>query len=253
MNSDSMPTPESQAPLALLEALIRRDPEAWLPLGDDALSSERVAELTEQVTDRVQRRAGAVRRRRRRGLAIGVAAVVLAGSGTAAALALFAQPDDPAAGVACRAGAASDSSAFVIEPGVDPIDSCRAAWEDGSMDELSSTGLAGRPLTACIGKGGAIEVFPSDETVCGRLGLVRAEPDLSSLNQDVIELQERLVTEVNEVDCVGVARAASISQRVLDDLSLTDWTVKIRASDPDGPCAKAAVMSAEREVVINEF
>lgn len=241
-----------QGPLALLEALIRTDPEAWLPLGDDAMSPELVEELTERAISRGRRRLRSASRRHRRNLMVGVAALVLAGGGTAAAVAWFAQPDAPEAGIVCRSAAELDASARVAEPGKDPVDTCRAVWNSGEMAQFSPNGLAGRPLTACIGPNGAIEVFPGGEAVCGDLGLPRAETELSPEVAVIVQLQDQIVTEINLVDCVGVADARSIAERLLNDLDLSGWSVKVNASDPNAPCAKAAVMTAERQVVINE-
>ncbi|MEZ5312072.1 MAG: hypothetical protein R2735_16075 [Microthrixaceae bacterium] len=216
------------------------------------MSSERIAELTEQVVRSEHAREQAQPRKRRRRTVAGVAAVVLAGSGTAAALVWLAQPDQPQAGIVCRAAAVHDADAIVIEPSKDPVDQCRNLWNNDGFVEF---GITEKPqeLTACVGTGGAIEVYPGTESVCSELGLALSKLDLSPDKLRLVALQDQLVAEINSVDCVGVDDAAAIAGRIIDNLRMSDWSVHIAATDPQAPCAKAAVITEEKQVVINEF
>lgn len=100
---------------------------------------------------------------------------------------------------------------------------------------------------------GTIDVFPGDETLCPRLGLAVADTGFSDHNHSIIELQHRLVDEVNAVDCLTTEQAVVRVRRILTELSLTDWPVQINADAVGADCAKANIGSDNEHVYIQRL
>lgn len=237
MSTDGRGAPD---PLELLTAHLAAGSERAVPPGG-AMSDDRMAELTERAIAEGQARVERARRRRRRRIAAITGAAILAvGGGAVAASILRAQPDAPHAGTACRAIADIEADAIVVDPGGDPVDNCRQLWDDGAFEEHGIT-TPPDDLIACISPGGSIDVFPGSVEVCESLGLAVADTDLSPENQTILELQERLIAEINAPGCLTTSEARNTARAILDDLGLTDWPVKTNPDAADATCAKAGI------------
>lgn len=188
--------------------------------------------ISDIVAGRIQApRVRASHQSRRRWIAGGTALVVLAGGATAAALWNRTKPAHPQEGIACHASLEVIGDVQVIPPAEDPLDACAQLWLAGALPDIenggSSTDVA-PPLFACVGPGGGLDVFPNlsdPPTTCADLGLVEADTNLS--NDPLVVLQDRLVTEINEV-CVDVDTAKVLIGAALSDVGLDDWTVVVR-------------------------
>ncbi len=242
---------------------IRRHPEAWPASEEFTISDARIDEIIESVIAG-QRRAPAdtlARRRRRRRLVGGACFVIAATSGAVVAASMLRseQPTQPQAGAACRAQAQVRADAIVLAPGGDPIEGCRALWEGGQFEELDTgepgigAGDAVPPLSACIGGGGVVEVFPGEPSVCSDLGLAAADPTLSPENQAIVDLQDRLVETINMAECIPVADAAPMAEAILDEAPLDGWTVWIRPEAQGGTCGKVAVDPTAKQIIVNHL
>ncbi|MGB3410871.1 MAG: hypothetical protein WBA45_06695 [Microthrixaceae bacterium] len=218
----------------------------------ERMSDERMAELTELVISRGRRlQSRTPRRRRKRRIAVGTAiAVALTATTAVGALVLSReQPTNPAAGSACRAEAKKDASALVIPLTDDPVAYCRSAWDSGSLKKF---GIDSPPksLTACINGQGVIEVFPGTESVCAQLGLSLADTNLNPENRRIVELNDRIISEINETDCLSAEEAESTARRILNDIGLDDWTVRINADAVGADCAWAGIGDDNHHVFI---
>ncbi|MDQ3094886.1 MAG: hypothetical protein M3Q82_02840, partial [Actinomycetota bacterium] len=167
------------------------------------------------------------RRRGRRGFAVAAAVgLVAAGSATAAVL-VNRQPSTPQFGIVCRAAATIDADAVaVVAPSDnDPLAVCARLWERGQLPDVDAPPITGAlipPLIACIGSGGAIEVFPGLDA-CGRLGLVPAALESSPETQRIVELQAA-VSELNIEGCLAEVAVTERLAELLGELGLERWT-----------------------------
>lgn len=242
---------EPEVSVEELSSWIRNHPESWTGSATDSeFSDERLADIAERalvlVHDRERRR----RRRRRRIVAAGVGGVTfVAGTVGVAAWLRSEPPTAPQAGIVCRSGATVDADASVIEPGIDPIAGCREVLETSDF----GGDAANADLVACIGAGGAIEVFPGTDATCGQLGLVLADRQPTSENAAIIALQDRLSVEINLEECENVSAVAEMAEAILGESDLTGWTVAIDPSSADGVCGKADVDPVSETVVVVEF
>ncbi|MBX3314271.1 MAG: hypothetical protein KF906_08115 [Actinobacteria bacterium] len=235
-----MTAEEARLPIEELGRWLRTDPPA--PVGFDPMSDERMAELTERAMAEGRRRR-VTRVRRRRGLIVGVGIGVAAVSGTAVAALVERGPEPrPEVGVVCRAEPTADADAIVVPFGPDPVESCRARWADGSFGEL---GTEGRPdeLTACVDDRGTIEVLPGPRDVCVGAGMTPLDPEATAdpIVATRVELQDRIVEEINSIDCLTADEAAAAARRILDDLGLDDWPVSVNPDAIGARCAKAGI------------
>ncbi len=243
--------PRPDGPLATLRAWLRTPQDRFdAPTGAE-MSGERMAELTEAAIADGRTRLARQQRatRRRRGIVVVAAAAVLCSGGAVAAAILRSQPDSPQTGTACHAEAVIGADAIVVEPGGDPITRCRKLWDGGDFREH---GVHEPPdqLAACIGPGGGIDVFPGDESTCPDLGLRIADTELNEESQAIVDLQERLITEINEPDCLTETEASAAARQILDDLGFKDWPVKVNPDATDASCAKAGIGSDNHHVFI---
>ncbi|MBK5224486.1 MAG: hypothetical protein JJE52_16745 [Acidimicrobiia bacterium] len=241
---------ERDRALAKLGAWVRRHPEVW-PHGDATpMTDEHMDELVDGILARTATRSDLARRRRRRVVAGGVCvAVAITGGVAAAALVRSGQPSAPHQGALCRVEADLDASAIAVVRGDDPIEGCEQLWNEGQFVELGGpSGVP--PLAACIGPNGAVEVFPGEPTVCEELGLAVADPELSSENVAILELNDRLVNEINAVECVPVEEAATTAERIVDESPLAGWNVVITPEAKGGACGMAGLDPEAREVFI---
>jgi len=238
---------------------LRRHPDAWPPSEEFTISDTRADEIINSVLvgQRPTPTKARTRRRRRR-IVGGVCFVVAATSGAVVAASMLRseQPTQPQAGAACRAEPHVRADAIVIAPGVDPLEGCRALWIDGGFDGLGRddpTTAVVPVLSACIGGGGAIEVFPGEQSVCADLGLAVADPTLSPENQAIVDLQDRLVEDINLPDCIPVSEAATLAAAILDESPLTGWDVTISPGADNGTCGKVAVDATDTRIIVNHL
>lgn len=238
-----------------ISSWIFQHPEVW----DDAvtpLDDDRIDALVDRVIGRAQaqqRRYGG--QRRRKVIAVGAVTgmLVVAGAVGAAAL-LRGQPSQPIAGIACQDGIGDDAVVVAIDPTDDPIGGCEAAWRAGRFNEDRDQPTEPPKFIACIGSGGAVQVHPLDFGTCEELGLAAADPALDDDNRSVVELNDRIVAEVNSsMPCLSATDAGAIAERVLDDSGLRGWRVEIRTDSAVASCAKAAVVFDRKVIEVIKF
>lgn len=235
---------------------IRRHPEVWhfadelAPQLDDAWLERTVDDIVSGARERRR----AARRRRRRFVTAGAVAVAVATGGTVAALvARSGQPQRPEAGVFCRAEASLRADAVELGAGSDPIEGCRAEWEDGSFASSVVDGAL-PDLVACIDpEGGAINVVPGDPNTCAELALEPADVELDAESLAVVALQERLVEEINAAECAPAGDVAAQAQSILDESGLSGWQVQVNADPATSVCAKVGVDSPTRIIFVFEL
>lgn len=234
---------------------VRQHPDVWPVADRQRLADDRIDALVRRIVagDRAATRPGTARLRHRHRrkvvVAVSLAVAVSGMSLGAAALLRSGQPSVPEAGAACRAEAAVDASAIVVAPGEEPILACRELWVAGAFEELA--GVRGVPdLVACIGGGGAVEVFPGRPSVCGGLGLVAADVDLSVGNERIVGLQDRVVEEINAVGCLSVGDAALAAEQILSESGLEGWRVVVDSEVGDGVCGMVGVDSETRSLFV---
>jgi hypothetical protein len=183
------------------------------------------------ISGRLQPTSPGRRRNRRRWLAGGSAVVVLAGGASVAALWPREKPSHPEQGIACHATLETVGNAQVVPPAADPLAACGQLWLQGVLPDLEHGGPAtdvAPPLFACVGRGGGLDVFPNlsdPPATCAGLGL--ADAAAVPLDDPLIALQDRLVSEINE-RCVTADAAHPVIQAALDDVGLSDWTITVR-------------------------
>jgi len=239
--------PEPEVSVEELRSWIRTHPESWI---GTAISDERLASIAEQALARVHERQRRRRRGRRRIVGAGIGGVAfVAGTVGVAAWLRSEPPTAPQVGIVCRSEATVGADASVIEPGIDPIAGCRKVLETSDF----AGDAANADLVACIGAGGAIEVFPGTGATCGQLGLVLADPEPTSENTAIVVLQDRLSVEINLAACQSVSAVAETARAILGESNLTGWTVATDPSSVDGVCGKADVDPASKRIVVVEF
>ena len=248
----NIPEPDDEVSL-----WIRQHPEVWAD-AVDAPSSSEIDDLVGQVVSgaRDRRRAEESRRRRRRFVATGALTIIVVTGGAVGVAALIlrsGQPSRPAEGIACRSAADTRADAIVVEAGSDPVGRCRTLWTDGELTEPGQALGEVPPLVACVGASGVIEVYPGDSSVCGQLGLVVADPSLTPENQAMVNLQGRIVDEINDQPCVTAIDVEAVAQQIVDESELEGWTVSVRSDSEDASCAKAAVDVPTRTISIVKF
>jgi hypothetical protein len=225
---------------------IRQNEDTWLADDVERMSDDHMHALAAAVATTSSSRS------RRRIVGGAIAVVVLTGSAAAAAVMLSDQPTAPEAGVVCRAELNDSADAAVLEPGTDPLAGCRMLWEEGRLGDIS--GASEVPdLVACIGSGGAIEVFPGPADGCEQLGLVPAAEELSAENAEVVQLNEQLTEQINAAPCVPVRDVAAAAERIVQQSGLTDWEVVVSPGSEGGTCGKVAVDSAVQQVFVNQL
>lgn len=241
---------------AELSAWILRHPEAWVePTADDVARADALLRSVRS-GERLAFHRRELRRRRRTLAAMVVGAVAAGGAVGAAALVRSGQPDRAEQGVVCRAAATLDADAMVLPLSSDPVGACADAWASGTLtagrvpETPSQTPEQPADLTACVGDGRAVEVFPDGEEVCDRLGLVPLDPKPDGETLLVGQLADRIATEVNLADCADAATVAGEAQRILDEVGLAGWTVKIDPSADGATCMAVAIDSSTRTLTV---
>lgn len=221
---------------------------------DDGEEGTRDDEAAQRLLAEVYRRSEArdrARHRRGRRLIGGaiVAGVMVSGSAAAALIWRSGQPTRPEGFVLCHSSADLTSDVIARAPGDDPIEGCGRLWASG---QLPTSGQAGRVplLVACVGPRGGIEVFPGPADVCVQLGLEGSDPTLSPDNSAIVELQERLVDGINLADCRPVSEVIAAVEAVLSESAVVGWTVTVAPGAESATCAKVAVDTANRTVLV---
>jgi hypothetical protein len=192
-----------------------------------------------------------LRRFGRRAAILG-AAMVVAGGGAAAAIWLTTS-SGPEYGPVCRSSAETTAVGVVLEPGADPLTACSELWESGQLpnpDEPLPPGQPVPPLTACARTGGAVEVLPGDSAVCERAGLSE-EPPAPSPGDAVLELQTRIVDEINARPCRDTAAVVDQITGILDESGDDSWRIVVPDEAAGAQCAKAAVDSSTRTITVS--
>jgi hypothetical protein len=238
-----------------LSAWILEHPEVWgsaveAPTPDAQEDALRRITSGQHATER----ANEFTRRRRRAIAGGALAVAVLAGGTAGVAALIrsSQPTRPNEGISCRSAADLRADAIVIDAQADPVAGCAVLWSEGKFSTPGSEpAIPG--LTACVAIAGVVEVFPGDQTVCGRLGLSVSESTLNTESAAVLALNDRLTNEINLAECAPAVEVADAAQRIVDESGLEGWTVAIRADSVEAACAKTVVDAPTRTVAIVKF
>lgn len=252
MNALPQPVPSDDE----LNAWIRAHPETW---DAPAPGDEARAELLLQSIvsgERLARHRNERRRHRRSVVAIVTGALVVGGAAGAAALARSGQPERPELGVVCRADVSLDADGLVLPASDDPVEACAEAWANGRVadgevpDAPTPSPSVPAELTACVGPGRAIEVFPGAAEVCDRLGLVPLDPRPDDLTLLADQLVERVAVEVNLAGCTDADVASAGVQRILADLGLSTWVVEVEPAAADAACTVAIVDTARSSIVI---
>ena len=176
------------------------------------------------------------------GTAIGVTAYLRSG-----------QPARPEGGILCRAAASLTADATLLQLSADPVAACADEWAAGRIEGSpggAATGGAGvPPLVACIGTGGAIEVFPGEPGTCAQLGLDEAAASPDSAAVAVAALQDRIATEVN-LACVPPAEVEAVLRQMLADAELSGWSIDATPDAATASCATVSINSVTRTLLI---
>lgn len=238
-----------------LSVWILEHPEVW-GLATETPATAARDEAVRRITSgqHVTERANEFARRRRRFIAGGALAVAVLAGGTAAVAAVIrsAQPTRPNEGITCRASADVRADAIVIDIQADPVAGCATLWSEGKFASPGSEPAIPQ-LAECIAAAGNIEVFPGDESVCARLGLIASDSTLSSESNVVVALTDRLTSEINLADCASAAAVTGAAQVIVDESGLEGWTVVVRPDSAGAACAKVAVDAPTRTVTVVKF
>ena len=169
----------------------------------------------------------------------------------AAGFGLFRETSKPIA-IACFAQANIRADQVEVQPsGRDPVDACRPVWEPGG--ELNPSGQLPVPaLEACVLAEGGIGVFPthSGVDVCAVLGLPRptSNPASQLEGEEIAKAQDNLSSAFLS-RCVDQADAVTLTQQVLADNHLANWSVSTPTPFTSAdPCASVAIDLAHRTV-----
>lgn len=129
----------------------------------------------------------------------------------------------PHLGAVCRSGVDPESPMDALAAGVDPIEGCTQLWESGVFPDPKEPAGPGQnvpPLVACIGAGGAVEVYPGPADLCPALGLKPADPVLGPTGDAVAELSNRIADEINLADCAAADDVETRVRSIIDELDL---------------------------------
>lgn len=193
------------------------------------------------------------RRYRRRAGAIVATTLVIATGATVAATWTGHQSQTPEIGALCRSSIDPSSPMWALRAGDDPIEGCSDLWQSGVLPDPASPIGPGQPvppLVACIGVGGAVEVYPGPADLCSAIGLDPADPVLDATNSAIAELSRHIAEEVNLAGCMSADEADAHIRALLDDLGLAGWEVVRLPDAATAECVTAGVDSASASVII---
>ncbi|NIA26325.1 MAG: hypothetical protein GWP04_12305 [Gammaproteobacteria bacterium] len=187
----------------------------------------------------------------RRRVLLAVAIALLALAAIAATFYLTRQPTQ-IAGIGCAQDLTGDAI-HVITPtgGLDP-QQCASLWADGTITnpDLTPVGQI-PPLVGCVNDTGTLIVIPTDDQgVCERLGMAVFAPP-SDATSSIIEVQDRLIEQINPQVCPSFDDARRIAEEALADAGIDDWTVAVSQPRTDErPCPSLSFDSASRRILL---
>jgi hypothetical protein len=180
------------------------------------------------------------RRRSRWGVTVALAGALVLLSAVAAVGYGLITPQERFGSVGCYDRPSLDGSVAVV--GIserDPTEVCRQMWADGVV--AGSDEPMPADLTACVlPSGGAVGVFPGDDSVCDTLGLqalrdVEIRPGDVSVARLGDAMGERLPSmDETDDDCLDTADVRRLAEEVLDDLGARGWSVTWVGDQADG-------------------
>ncbi len=227
----------------IFDALREVDPAGRIDPQDAARIKNRVR--TRVLADAYPQRRG------RRRVVLAVAVAVLALAAIAAGIYLARQPSQ-ISGIGC-AGDLSLDAVYVVEPtgGLDPH-RCAPLWVDGIITnpDLAPAGQV-PPLVGCVNDADTLIVLPTDDQgICGRLGMAGIAPP-SDATSSIIEVQERLIEQINPQVCPSFDDAQRLVEQALTDAGIEDWTVVVSQPPTDErPCPSLSFDSASRRILL---
>jgi hypothetical protein len=222
-----VPSPDSPKARALMERIVRTEPEA-----------------TQSVPTR--------RRTRRRAFLVLVPVAILVLG--AAGFSIYRSADEPLV-IACHATMARHGTTVMASGPGDPVAACTGLWRPGGA--LNPRAELSLPLLeACI-QDGAAHVFPHPDGVdaCEKLGLKHAAApsrrqadEAAAADHAKTDLADESVTK-----CDTRAQGIAFARRVLRKEGLSGWAVRVvgRPFTPSAPCAAADVDLQRRTIWIS--
>jgi len=194
---------------------------------------------------------GSPQRRGRRRVLIAIAVAVLALAAVAATVYLTRQPTQPS-GIGCAADLGLDA-VYVAEPvgGLDP-QQCASLWADGTITnpDIVPPGEV-PPLTGCVNDTGTLIVLPTDDPgVCEQLEMANYLPQ-SEATKSIVDVQERLVEQINPHVCPSFDQAQRIAEDALADAGIDDWTVVVSQTPTEQrPCPSLSFDHTTRRILL---
>jgi hypothetical protein len=201
---------------------------------------------------------GSPRRRRRLGLILVPAVVILLAVTGFTTYALTREPTHLES-IGCYDKASLAANVAVVSAdGRDPTAICTDIWQAGG---LPGAAVPDR-LAACVLDSGAIGVFPSSGAqTCENLGLADLPASYAAEGKRFAALRDAIVDQLGEPasgstrggpQCVGEDEARAVVRRELDAQGYQDWDVKV-AGQPFSaarPCADVSFDSAGKLVLL---
>lgn len=188
------------------------------------------------------------RRSGRRRVLLAVAVLALA---AVAAVYLTRQPTQ-ISGIGCAEDLTLDAVHVIPSKGGLDARQCTPLWADGTITN-PAIAPAGQvpPLLGCVNDSGTLIVVPTDDQgVCEHLGMTVFAPP-SDATVSIVELEDRLVEQINSETCSSFDDAKQIVEQALDDAGIDDWTVTVAQQPTDQrPCPSLAFDSATRQILI---
>jgi len=180
-----------------------------------------------------------------------VLVALLALAAIAAAWYMTRQPTNPT-GIGCHQGLGLDSPQHVVTPtgGLDPGE-CAPLWADRTITNPAIV-PPGQipPLTGCVNDAGTLTVFPTDDPGhCERLGMATyvPAPDVG----DLVDVQNRLVEQINSQTCLPLDDAHRLVEQTLTAADINDWTVVVsQPATAERPCASLAFDHTTRQILL---
>ena len=180
-----------------------------------------------------------------------IAVAVLGLAAVAATVYLTRQPTQPS-GIGCASDLGLDA-VYVAEPvgGLDP-QRCAALWADGTITnpDIVPPGEV-PPLLGCVNDAGTLIVLPTDDQeVCGRLGMANYLPP-SEATVSIVEVQDRLIRQINPQVCPSFDDAKRIAKQALTDAGIDDWTVVVSQTPTEQrPCPSLSFDTTTRRILL---
>ena len=187
------------------------------------------------------------RRRRRLGLVLVPAAVLLLAATGFTTYRLLREPTHlETIGYYASASTSGDTT-IVNADGRDPRVICAELWAQGAVGE----GPAPEELAACVLETGPVGVFPSSgPNTCEELGLAELPASYAAEGKRFAELRDALVREL-ATRCADEAAARELVRRELAARGYAGWQVDVAGEGfrEERPCASVS-FDGERKVVL---